>query len=64
MQLNPVIPGWWEGFRLRYRHGEAIYESSRLRTRKAASEGVVGGDGCQRMRDGMISLDSGPGEAS
>ena len=26
MQLNPVIPGWWEGFHLRYRHGEAIYE--------------------------------------
>jgi cyclic beta-1,2-glucan synthetase len=26
LQLNPVIPGSWEGFQLRYRHGEAIYE--------------------------------------
>jgi cyclic beta-1,2-glucan synthetase len=26
MRMEPVIPGWWQGFNLRYRHGEAIYE--------------------------------------
>ena len=26
MRLDPVIPGWWHGFTLRYRHGEATYE--------------------------------------
>ena len=24
--LAPVIPEWWDGFRMTYRHGEAIYE--------------------------------------
>ena len=23
--LDPVIPGWWDGFRLKYRHGKALY---------------------------------------
>ena len=26
MRLEPVIPGWWRGFSLRYRHGEAVYD--------------------------------------
>ncbi|MGA2975557.1 MAG: glucoamylase family protein [Spirochaetia bacterium] len=26
MRMDPVIPGWWQGFSLRYRHGEALYE--------------------------------------
>jgi len=26
MRLDPVIPGWWQGFSVRYRHGEAVYE--------------------------------------
>jgi cyclic beta-1,2-glucan synthetase len=26
MRLEPVIPGWWQGFSLRYRHGEAVYD--------------------------------------
>jgi cyclic beta-1,2-glucan synthetase len=26
MRMEPVIPGWWHGFSLRYRHGEAEYE--------------------------------------
>jgi cyclic beta-1,2-glucan synthetase len=26
LHMDPVVPGWWEGFRLRYRHGEAVYE--------------------------------------
>ncbi|MCJ7513900.1 MAG: protein ndvB, partial [Anaerolineales bacterium] len=26
LRLDPVIPGWWSGFRLTYRRGEALYE--------------------------------------
>jgi len=26
MQIDPVIPGWWDGFQVSYRHGQAIYE--------------------------------------
>ncbi|TVR90906.1 MAG: glycosyl transferase [Spirochaetaceae bacterium] len=26
MRLDPVIPAWWDGFSLRYRHGSAVYE--------------------------------------
>ncbi len=25
MRLAPVIPAWWDGFTLRYRHGRAVY---------------------------------------
>jgi cyclic beta-1,2-glucan synthetase len=59
MQLNPVIPGWWEGFRLRYRHGEAIYEIQ-VENPEGCERGVswVEMDG-QRMRNGMIPLDRG-----
>jgi cyclic beta-1,2-glucan synthetase len=57
MQLDPVIPGWWEGFHLRYRHGEAIYEIQ-VENPEGCERGVswVEMDG-QRMRDGMIPLD-------
>jgi cyclic beta-1,2-glucan synthetase len=59
MQLNPVIPGWWEGFHLRYRHGEAIYEIQ-VENPEGCERGVswVEMDG-QRMRDGVIPLDRG-----
>jgi len=59
MQMNPVIPGWWEGFRLRYRHGEAIYEIQ-VENPEGCERGVswVEMDG-QRMRNGMIPLDRG-----
>jgi len=59
MQLNPVIPGWWEGFRLRYRHGEAVYEIQ-VENPEGCERGVswVEMDG-QRMRDGVIPLDRG-----
>ena len=36
MSVEPVIPGWWQGFRVRYRHGEAVYEIQ-----------VENPDGCQ-----------------
>ena len=26
LKLDPVIPGWWKGFRATVRHGEAVYE--------------------------------------
>jgi cyclic beta-1,2-glucan synthetase len=57
MQLNPVIPGWWEGFSLRYRHGEAIYEI-RVENPEGCERGVswVEMDG-QRVRDGVIPLE-------
>jgi cyclic beta-1,2-glucan synthetase len=59
MQLNPVIPGWWEGFHLRYRHGEAIYEIQ-VENPEGCERGVswVEMDG-QRMRNGVIPLDRG-----
>jgi len=57
MQVNPVIPGWWEGFHLRYRHGEAIYEI-RVENPEGCERGVtwVEMDG-RRVRDGVIPLD-------
>jgi cyclic beta-1,2-glucan synthetase len=56
MQLNPVIPGWWEGFSLSYRHGEAIYEIQ-VENPESCERGVswVELDG-QRMPDGVIPL--------
>ena len=26
MWITPVIPGWWDGYQMSYRHGEAVYE--------------------------------------
>ena len=26
MRIAPVIPGWWDGFHMSYRHGESVYE--------------------------------------
>jgi cyclic beta-1,2-glucan synthetase len=59
IQLDPVIPGGWEGFHLRYRHGEAIYEIQ-VENPEGCERGVswVEMDG-QRMRDGVIPLDRG-----
>jgi len=56
MQLNPVIPGWWEGFYLSYRHGEAIYEIQ-VENPEGCERGVswVEMDG-RRMPDGVIPL--------
>ena len=59
MQLYPVIPGWWEGFSIRYRHGEAIYEIQ-VENPERCERGVswIEVDG-QRVRDGVIPLDRG-----
>jgi cyclic beta-1,2-glucan synthetase len=57
MQVNPVIPAWWQGFSLRYRHGEAIYEI-RVENPEGLERGVawVEMDG-QRMQNGVIPLE-------
>jgi cyclic beta-1,2-glucan synthetase len=57
MRIDPVIPGWWDGFRLRYRHGEAIYEIQ-VENSEGCERGVswVEMDG-RRLRDGLIPLD-------
>lgn len=26
MLIDPVIPGWWDGFQMTYRHGETVYD--------------------------------------
>jgi cyclic beta-1,2-glucan synthetase len=59
LQLNPVIPGGWEGFHLRYRHGETIYEIQ-VENPEGCERGVswVEMDG-QRLRDGVIPLERG-----
>jgi len=56
MQIDPVIPAWWEGFRLRYRHGEAVYEIQ-VENPERCEKGVawVEMDG-RRLADGVIPL--------
>jgi cyclic beta-1,2-glucan synthetase len=57
LHLDPVIPGGWKGFHLRYRHGEAVYEIQ-VENPEGCERGVswVEMDG-QRMRDAVIPLD-------
>jgi cyclic beta-1,2-glucan synthetase len=59
MRIDPVIPGWWDGFYLRYRHGEAIYEIQ-VENSQGFEQGVswVEMDG-RRLQDGLIPLDRG-----
>ncbi len=57
LQLNPVIPGNWEGFHLRYRHGEAVYDIQ-VENPEGLERGVawVELDG-QRLPEGLIPLE-------
>jgi cyclic beta-1,2-glucan synthetase len=57
MHLDPVIPGWWHGFLLRYRHGEAMYEIQ-VENQENRQHGVswVEMDG-RRLPDTMIPLE-------
>jgi cyclic beta-1,2-glucan synthetase len=59
MRIDPVIPRWWDGFYLRYRHGEAIYEIQ-VENSEGCERGVswMEMDG-QRLHDGLIPLDQG-----
>jgi cyclic beta-1,2-glucan synthetase len=57
LRLDPVIPAWWEGFRLTYRHGEAVYEI-RVENPDGQERGVasVEVDG-EPLADGVIALE-------
>jgi cyclic beta-1,2-glucan synthetase len=56
MRVTPVIPGWWDGFQMTYRHGESIYEIQ-VENPEHCEQGIswVELDG-QRMKDGVIPL--------
>ena len=56
LRVDPVIPGWWNGFSMRYRHGEAIYEIQ-VDNPEGCERGVsrVEMDG-QHVPDGVIPL--------
>jgi cyclic beta-1,2-glucan synthetase len=57
MRLEPVIPGWWHGFSVRYRHGEAEYEIQ-VENPEGREHGVawVEVDG-RRLADGWVPLE-------
>jgi cyclic beta-1,2-glucan synthetase len=59
MSVNPVIPAEWQGFTLRYRHGEAIY-AIQVENPQGCDHGVawVELDG-QRLDEGVIPLERG-----
>ena len=59
MRVNPVIPSAWEGFDMRYRHGEAVY-AIRVENPDGCQAGVawVEMDG-RRVTDGVIRLERG-----
>jgi cyclic beta-1,2-glucan synthetase len=54
--LTPVIPGWWDGFQMSYRHGESVYEIQ-VENPDHCERGIawVEHDG-QRMKGGIIPL--------
>jgi cyclic beta-1,2-glucan synthetase len=54
--LAPVIPGWWDGFDLAFRHGEALYDIH-VENSAHVERGIawVEMDG-KRMIDGTIPL--------
>ncbi|HQO83182.1 MAG TPA: glucoamylase family protein [Synergistales bacterium] len=60
MQITPVIPGWWDGFQMSYRHGEALYEIQ-VENPEHFEHGVawVEVDG-QRVEDGVVHLGRDP----
>jgi cyclic beta-1,2-glucan synthetase len=59
LKIDPVIPSSWEGFSLRYRHGDAVYEI-RVENPDGCERGVVWAeiDG-KRVPDGVIPLERG-----
>ncbi|MGH2627883.1 MAG: GH36-type glycosyl hydrolase domain-containing protein, partial [Anaerolineales bacterium] len=59
LRLDPVIPAAWEGFRLTYRHGEALYEIQ-VENPHGCEHGVasVEMDGVP-LADGVITLERG-----
>ena len=59
LSLDPVIPGWWGGFRVRYRRGSAVYEI-RVENPDSFERGVawIELDG-RRFRECLIPLERG-----
>lgn len=59
LRMNPVMPAAWQGFSLRYRHGETIY-AIQVENPHGCERGVdwVEMDG-QRMAGGVIALERG-----
>ncbi|TVR32170.1 MAG: glycosyl transferase [Spirochaetaceae bacterium] len=59
MTISPVIPDWWDGFSIRYRHAEAVYEIQ-VENPDKIERGVkwLELDG-QRLADGSITLQRG-----
>lgn len=57
MRFDPVIPSWWDGFQISYRHGEALYEIQ-VENTEHHERGVslVELDG-KKITDGVIRLD-------
>jgi cyclic beta-1,2-glucan synthetase len=58
--IDPVIPDWWDGFKVTLRHGEAIYVIE-IQNPDHIQQGVawLELDG-QRLEEGFISLDPEP----
>jgi cyclic beta-1,2-glucan synthetase len=56
MQIAPVIPGWWDGFQLSYRHGDTLYDIQ-IENPEHCERGVLWAemDG-QRLPGGVIPL--------
>jgi cyclic beta-1,2-glucan synthetase len=59
LQFDPVIPAWWDGFRITYRHGEAAYEIQ-VENPDGRERGVlsVEMDG-KLLEDGVVALERG-----
>ncbi len=59
LSLDPVIPGWWGSFRMRYRRGRAVYEI-RVENPDSCERGVawIQLDG-RRLQDCLIPLERG-----
>ncbi len=60
LRLDPVIPGWWSGFRVQYRHGKALY-AIRVDNPDGCERGVswIVMDG-RRLEERIIPLASDP----
>jgi cyclic beta-1,2-glucan synthetase len=58
MKIEPAIPSWWDGYQLRYRHGEAVYDI-RVENPEHVQTGVVRVeiDG-KALHDDWIALES------
>jgi len=57
MRISPVVPAWWDGFRMSFRHGEAVYDIE-VTNPEHREHGVdwVELDG-RRVAEGVILLD-------